>query len=32
MTSKKTRLLSLAGTAGYAYWLTNRVRANRPES
>jgi uncharacterized membrane protein len=32
MTSKKTRLLGLAGTSGYAYWLTNRVRANRPES
>jgi hypothetical protein len=32
MTSKKTRLLGLAGTAGYAYWLTNRVRANRSES
>jgi uncharacterized membrane protein len=32
VTSKKTRLLGLAGTAGYVYWLTNRVRANRPES
>ncbi|MDN3354661.1 hypothetical protein [Actinomadura sp. DC4] len=32
MTSKKTRLLSLAGTAGYAYWLTSRVRANRSEA
>lgn len=32
ITSKKTRLLGLAGTAAYAYWLTNRVRAGRRES
>jgi uncharacterized membrane protein len=32
LTTRKTRLLGLAGTAAYAYWLVNRVRANRPES
>ena len=31
VTSKKTRLLGLAGTAGYVYWLANRVRASRAE-
>ncbi|HEY0542948.1 MAG TPA: hypothetical protein VGD53_31620 [Actinoallomurus sp.] len=32
LTTRKTRLLGLAGTAGYAYWLAGRVRANRAES
>jgi uncharacterized membrane protein len=31
LTTKKTRLLGLAGTAGYAYWLAGRVRATRAE-
>jgi hypothetical protein len=31
VTSKKTRLLGLVGTAAYGYWLTNRVRAGRAE-
>jgi uncharacterized membrane protein len=32
LTTRKTRLLGLAGTAGYTYWLAGRVRANRAES
>ena len=32
LTTRKTRLLGLAGTAGYGYWLSGRVRANRSES
>ena len=31
LTTKRTRLLGLAGSAGYAYWLAGRVRANRSE-
>ncbi|GLY81194.1 hypothetical protein [Actinoallomurus iriomotensis] len=32
LTTKRTRLLGLAGTAGYAGWLASRVRANRGAS
>jgi hypothetical protein len=32
LTSRKTRILGLLGSAGYAVWLVDRVRANRPES
>jgi len=32
VTTRKTRLLGLAATGAYAYWLTDRVRANRRES
>jgi uncharacterized membrane protein len=32
LTTRRTRLLGLAGSAGYAYWLAGRVRTNRSES
>lgn len=32
LTSRKTRLLGLAATGAYAYWLADRVRKNRRES
>ncbi len=32
LTTKKTRLLGLAGAAGYTYWLAGRVRANRADA
>lgn len=32
LTSRKTRLVGLAATGAYAYWLTDRIRSNRPES
>jgi uncharacterized membrane protein len=32
LTSRRTRLLGLAATGAYAYWLTDRVRANRQKS
>lgn len=32
LTSRRTRMLGLAATGVYAYWLTDRIRKNRPES